>query len=158
MVLLWLRHNDKVCNDVEKEPPLQPLPNEHLERGPINTDSVRPDVRARVFWRRGQNAFIDLRVTNPGAVTQAQTSVEKIVDTYEREKNKGLQRKDHECGARCLHPLVFTVFGGMDQKNEKYHKYLAEKIAKNVRMNTVKLQITEDVRERSLFYVQSYSG
>lgn len=55
-------------------------------------------------------------------------------------------------------PLVFTVFGGMDQKNEKYHKYQAEKIAKNVRMNTVKLQITEDVRERSLFYVQSYSA
>ena len=86
MVLLSLRHNDKVCNDVEKEPPLQPLPNEHLERGPINTDSARPDVRARVFWRRGQNTFIDLRVTNPGAVTQAQTSVEKIVDTYERKK------------------------------------------------------------------------
>ena len=50
MVLLSLRHNDKVCNNVEKEPPLQPLPNEHLERGPINTDSARPDVRARVFW------------------------------------------------------------------------------------------------------------
>ena len=26
-------------------------------------------------------------------------------------------------------PLVFTVFGGMDQENEKYHKHLADKIA-----------------------------
>ena len=80
-----MRHNDirdfeakllkKVCNDVE--PPLQPLTNGHLERRSINTDSARLDVRARGFWRRGQNAFIDVRVTNPGAATEAQTSIEK---------------------------------------------------------------------------------
>ena len=44
-------------------------------------------------------------------------------------KKEGLQRKNHECGTRYLHPLVFTVFGGMGQKNEKYHKHLADKIA-----------------------------
>ena len=82
-----MRHNDirdfeakllkKVCNDVEIEPPFQPLTNEHLERRSINTDSARLDVRARGFWRRAQNAFIDVRVTNPGAATEAQTSIEK---------------------------------------------------------------------------------
>ena len=51
----------KVCNDVEIEPPLQPLKNEHLERGSTNTDSARLDVRARGFCRRGQNAFIDVK-------------------------------------------------------------------------------------------------
>ena len=61
-----MRHNDirdfeanllkRVCNDVEIEPPLQPLTNENLERGAINSDSARLDVRARGLWRRGQNA------------------------------------------------------------------------------------------------------
>ena len=83
----------KVCNDVEIEPPLQPLTNEHLERGSINTDSVRLDVRARGFWRRGQNAFMDVRVTNPGAATQTQTSIEKILEKHEREK-RGLTTKE----------------------------------------------------------------
>ena len=79
-----MKHNDirdfevnllkKVCNNVEIEPPLQPLTNEHLEKGSINTDSARLDVRARSFWRRGQNAFIDVRVKNPRAAAQAQTS------------------------------------------------------------------------------------
>ena len=98
-----MRHNDIrvfeanlltiVCNDVETEPPLQPLTNEHLEKGSINTDSAMLDVRARGFWRRGQNAFIDVRVTNPGAATQAQTPTEKILEKYEREKS-GLTMKE----------------------------------------------------------------
>ena len=77
------RHNDirdfeanllkKVFNDVEIEPPLQPLTNEHLERGSIKTDSPRLNVRTKGFWRRSQNAFSDIRVTNLVAATQAQT-------------------------------------------------------------------------------------
>ena len=59
----------KVCNNVEIEPPLIPLTNKHLERGSINTDSARIDVRGRGFWRRGQIAFSDVRVTNPGTAT-----------------------------------------------------------------------------------------
>ena len=52
-----MRHNDirdfeanllkKVCNDVEIEPPLQPLKNDHLERRSINADSARLYVRAK---------------------------------------------------------------------------------------------------------------
>lgn len=72
-----MRHNDikgfeahlskKECSDGEIEPPRQPLKNEHLVKGFINTDSARLGIRARGFWRRGQNAFIDARVTNLGA-------------------------------------------------------------------------------------------
>ena len=76
----------RVRNDVEIEPPLQLLTNEHLERGAINTDSARVDVRARGFWRRGPNAFIDVRVTNPGAAAQSQKSIEKILQKHGREK------------------------------------------------------------------------
>ena len=83
----------KVCNNVEIKPSLQPLTDEHLERGSLNTDAARLDIRARGFWRRGQNAFIDVRVTNPGAATQAQTSIEKILEKHER-KERGLTTKE----------------------------------------------------------------
>lgn len=62
----------KVYKNVEIEPPLQVLTNEHLRTGSINKDSARLDVRTCDFWRRGQNTFIDVRVKNPGDETQAQ--------------------------------------------------------------------------------------
>ena len=115
------RHNDirvfeanllkKVCNDVEIEPPLQPLTNEHLEKGSINTGSARLDVRARGFWRRCQNAFIEVRVTNPGAATQAQTSIEKILKKHEREKKRAYNERIMNVEEGTFTPLVFTVFG-----------------------------------------------
>ena len=98
-----MRHNDirdfeanllkKICNGVEIEPPLQPLTNGHLERGSINTDSARLDVRARGFWRRGQNSFIDVRVTNPAVAKQAQTSIEKIMEKHEKEKKRAYNER-----------------------------------------------------------------
>ena len=42
---------NKVCTDVEVEPKLQP----------VNNDEARLDGD---FWRPGQSAFIDIRVTN----------------------------------------------------------------------------------------------
>ena len=72
-----IRHNDirdfeanllsKVCNDVETEPALQPITREHLPASTIQGDDARLDVRARGFWRKGQNAFFDVRVTNANA-------------------------------------------------------------------------------------------
>ena len=47
----------KVCADVEIEPKLQPVNNE-----------ARLDVRAHGFWRPGQSAFFDVRLTNTNAV------------------------------------------------------------------------------------------
>ena len=47
----------KVCADVEVEPKLQP----------VNNDEARLDVRARGFWRPGQSAFFDVRLTNINA-------------------------------------------------------------------------------------------
>ena len=51
----------QVCNDVETEPPLQPLEGEQ-PRGLVG-GSTRPDIRARRIWRPGQNASFDVRVS-----------------------------------------------------------------------------------------------
>ena len=134
-----MRHNNirdfeanllkRVCNDVGIDPPLQSLTNEHLERAAISPESARLDVRARGFWRRGQNAFIDVRVTNPGAATQSQKSIEKILQKHKREKKRAYNERIMNVEHGTFTPLVFTVLGGMGQENEKYHKHLADKIA-----------------------------
>ena len=52
-----------VCNDVETEPLLQPVHNKANYSPSASTeDHARLDIRACGFWRRGQNAFFDVRV------------------------------------------------------------------------------------------------
>ena len=79
--------------------------------------------------RRGPNAFIDVRVTNPGAATQAQISFRKILEKHEGEKKKDNNKRIMNAGQGTFTPLVFTVFEGMGQEDEKYHEHLAHKIA-----------------------------
>ena len=58
----------EICNDVEIEPPLQPLEGEIING--LTGVNAKPDVRATVFWREGQNAFFDVRITNTNSESQ----------------------------------------------------------------------------------------
>ena len=66
--------------------------------GEIITDltgvNARPDVRARGFWREGQNAFFDVRITNT---------------KHEREKKRQYNNRIMNVGT--FTPLVFSVNG-----------------------------------------------
>jgi len=98
-----MRHNDirdfeanllaKVCNDVEIEPGLQPVTGEELARGAIVGDESRLDIRARGFWRKGQKAFFDIRVTNPNSDSLMKTPVEKILIKQEHEKKNSYNQR-----------------------------------------------------------------
>ena len=65
----------KVFSDVEIEPQLQNVHGEQIEG--LVGDESRPDIRARGFWRNGQNAYFDVRVTNTNSRSQVNTAVEK---------------------------------------------------------------------------------
>ena len=82
----------EICNDVEIEPPLQPLEGEIING--LTSVNGRPDVRARGFWREGQNAFFDARITNT---------------KHEREKKRQYNNKIMNVGT--FTPLVFSVNG-----------------------------------------------
>ena len=59
--------NTEVCRDVECESPLQKVPENRKKdfmATAITAHDARLDVRARGFWRDGQNAYFDVRVTN----------------------------------------------------------------------------------------------
>ena len=76
----------EICNDVEIEPPLQPLEGEIIN-GLTGVD-VRPHVSAREFWREGQNTFFDVRITNTNSESQRHSTSEKIFTKHEREKKR----------------------------------------------------------------------
>ena len=58
----------EVCHDVPVDPTLVPLTGELMEHlTTIETNETRLEIRARGFWRRGQQVFLDVRVFDPNA-------------------------------------------------------------------------------------------
>ena len=120
----------EVCKDVECEPHLQKIPKkETYKKTAITGDEARLDIRARGFWRRGQNAFFDVRVTNIDCDSQKEESITSILRSHELEKKRQYNRRVIEVEHGTLTPLVFTTSGVMSHECSKYHKVLAEKLS-----------------------------
>ena len=117
----------KICNDVDIEPPLQPLEGEIING--LTGVNAKPDVRARGFWREGQNAFFDVRITNTNSESQRHLTSEKIFTKHEREKKRQYNNRIMNVEHGTFTPLVFSVNGGMAKECLKFHKFVAEKIA-----------------------------
>ena len=75
-----------VCSDVEIEPPLQSANGVTLNRGAITQEDARLDLRARGFWRNGQNAYFDVCVTNADCDSQRNTSIKAVLRKHELTK------------------------------------------------------------------------
>ena len=119
----------QVCKDVEIEPPLQQITTEQLPRSAITSAEARLDIRARGFWRRGQNAFFDVRVTNADAASQSKSSIKSILKKHEAEKKRAYNQRVMQVEQGTLTPLIFTVTGSMGPECSIFHKTLAEKIS-----------------------------
>ena len=66
---------------------LQPVINkEGYQRTANLSDEARLDIRARGFWRAGQNAFFDVRVTNADNNSQQNSSLKSVLKKHEAEK------------------------------------------------------------------------
>ena len=62
---------------------MQPLKGEIING--LTGVNAKPDVRARGFWREGQNAFFDVRITNTKSESQRHLTSEKI---FAKQKDK----------------------------------------------------------------------
>ena len=80
--------HSQVFKDVETEPPLQQVTNEHLPRSAHTSTEARLDIHARSFWMRGQNTFFDVRVTNANANSQSNSTIRSILKKHEAEKKR----------------------------------------------------------------------
>ena len=131
-----IRHNNirdfnanllrQVCNDVEVEPALQPVDGEQV-RG-LAGDDVRADIRARGLWRKGQNAFFDVRLTNCNSTSQTHLSTDKIYAKHESEKKRMYNDRIMNIEHGTITPLVY-LNGGAGPECAKFHKHVAEQIA-----------------------------
>ena len=119
-----------VTHDVEAEPMLQPVTNKNGYQKTANLQhDARLDVRARGFRRDGQNAFFDVRVTNPNNVSQQNSTLKAVLRKHELEKKRLYNRRVMEVEHGSFTPLVFTTTGVMSQECSIFHKSLAEKIS-----------------------------
>ena len=87
------------------------------------------DIRARGFWREGQNAFFDVRVTNADCNSQQNTSLKSILKNHEKAKKRGYNKRVMEVEHGTFTPLIFTTTGVMSHECSVFHKSLAEKLS-----------------------------
>ena len=119
-----------VVRDVECEPSLQPVVNkEGYPATAILDDDARLDIRARGFWRDGQNAYFDVRVTNTDCASQQNSSIKSILRKHELEKKRAYNKRVMDIEHGSFTPLIFTTTGVMGHECAIYHKNLAEKIS-----------------------------
>jgi len=96
---IHMRHNDptmflaqcmkEVHQDVELEPPLQPLTGETFRHQAANTDpDACADIRVRGFWTDSRNAFFDTRVFYPHAQSYQSSSLPSLYKKLESEKKR----------------------------------------------------------------------
>ena len=89
-----------VQHDVEVELPLQQLYTEVQSEEIGNTaDAARFDIiKAKGFWGARQDAFFDVRVTNPLAATAMKMPLSSLYDRYKKEKKRQYNHSNHSIG------------------------------------------------------------
>ena len=122
---------DKVCVDVQSEPHLLPVTDEIMRLKSANTEEgARLDMKARGFWRRGQTAFYDIRVTHVNSKTNSKKSTRDIFREHEEAKKREYLERVLEVEHASFTPLVFGTNGGMGKECQHFINTLAEKLSK----------------------------
>ena len=85
---------NKVSSGVESEPHLLVLDNERLRLKTANaTEDARLDIKSNGFWRHGQDAYFDVRVTHVNATSYRNRDTTDIFREHElAKKREYLQR------------------------------------------------------------------
>ena len=139
-----------VQHDVQVEPPLQPLYTEvHPEEIGNRADAARLDIRAKGFWRAGQDSFFDVRITNPLAAAAMKMPLSSLYDRNEKEKKRQYNHRVMTVEQGTFTPLVFSVFGTTAPECRVFLNHLCTKVA-NKRQDTYS-NVTNWVRTKLSF-------
>ena len=134
-----LRHNEirdvtadllsEVCHDVRTEPDLQPLTGESLvSRSSVTSEGARLDIAVNGFWGgRYERTYLDVRVFNPHAPSNRNTSITNCYRKHEAEKKRAYEQRIREVEHSSFTPLVFSATGGMGKQGSTFYALLAEK-------------------------------
>ena len=116
---------------LQVEPDLQEVSNEVLSgRSAITTDGARLDIAASGFWGgRHERTFLDLRVFNPYAPSNRQTTTDKCFRKHEMEKKRADEQRIREIEHASFTPVVLSASGGLAKEATNFYKRLASKLA-----------------------------
>ena len=135
-----IRHNEirditaslltEVCHNVATEPPLQPLTGEtfHLRSANV-ADGARPDIRARGFWSKAQDAFFDIRVFHPNAPSNRSSSLATAYKKHEAAKKREYAQRIRDVEHGVFTPIVLSTVGSMGREATIFYKRLADLVA-----------------------------
>ena len=121
---------EEVCKDVVTEPHLLPLDNETIEGTSSASGANRPDISSRGLWSTFERTFFDVRVLHPNAPSYQNTPLHSLYTNHENQKMRMYNARVLTVERGSFTPLVYTTFGGWAPQAVRYHKRLAEKIAR----------------------------
>ena len=97
---------------------LQPITTEAMTRHSANTtDGARLNIAVYGFWGgRYKWSFLDVRVFNPYAPSNRNTTIEKCFKKHEQEKKRAYEQRILDIEHASFTPLVFSASGGLGKE------------------------------------------
>ena len=148
---------DKTCNDVEKEPRLIPISNEAFDLKSANvSDEARLDIKARGFWRKGETAFFDIRVTHVNSESSKNLETSKQFHLHEEAKKREYLQRVLNVEHGSFTPLVFGTNGGVGSECERFLVRLAYELSEKTNeryssiMTWLRIRISMELTRASL--------
>ena len=104
----------EICPNVCKEPPLQPLTGELMNRSASTEDGARLDVAVEGFWGYlSQRVFFDIRVFSPLVWSYQDHSLGACYKRNEEEKKCRYNQRVREIEHSSFSSLIFSTSRGM---------------------------------------------
>jgi hypothetical protein len=82
-------------------------------RSAITSDQARLDIRARGFWSTAQDAYFDVRVFHPNAVSNGSGTISAAYKKHEAIKKRAYGQRIRDVEHGVFTPLIFSTTGGM---------------------------------------------
>ena len=108
-----------------------PLTTEELSGCTTNTtNGARLDIAVNGFWGGGfEQTFLDVRVFNPYAPSNRNTTIEKCFRRHELEKKRAYFQCVKEIEHATFTPLVLPASGGLTKEATNFYKRLTSLLA-----------------------------
>ena len=130
----------------------------------ITGSDARLDIKARRFWRRGQDAWFDVRVTHVNAESQRNLPTAVIFHRHQQEKKRSYNQRCMEVENGTFTRLVFGTNGGVGSECSMFLATLAEKLSVvkdedvNVTMEWLRAKLSFEVLRSALLCVRGKEG
>ena len=102
----------------------------HILRLLVCTRTARLDIAVNGFWGgRFEKTYMDVRVFNPHAPSNRNTSIAQCYRKHEQEKRRSYDQRIREIEHASFTPQVLSATGGLAKQAEVFYKRLASLLA-----------------------------